>query len=278
VLAQLAMAYFAEPFDPSLRGVVALVSSPWHPSPSFLTSLQNGLANSPIIDTVHLTSFFSQLSRGAGHFELPSRTSTKSFLTRAQVLSATSKIQAIVSSFEKDPDLNESLTKMLLATEQTGLGPKQTRSRLRAVLVAINAQEKMVSLAPGRTIILTARRAKIPITIVSKSKYPVMVVLDVRSPDLTFPKGHRERILVSRTNVPAYVEVHALVSGDFSLQATLLSANGSLVLTSARYTVRSSVTSLAGIVLTLVALAILAGWWITSMRRRRRLRALENPA
>jgi hypothetical protein len=279
VLAQLAMAYFAEPFDPSLRGVVASVASPWHPSQSFLHALQHGLASSPVIDMVSLTKFFAQLHPATGRYKLPpSQTTSRSFLTKAQVLSSMSRIQAIASSFQKEPDLSSSLTRMLLAAEQTGLGPKQTRLRLQALLRAINAQIKMISLAPGRTIILTARRAKIPITIVSKSKYPVMVLLDVRSPDLRFPQGHHEKILVSRANVPAYIEVHALVSGDFSLQATLLSANGSLVLTSARYTVRSSVTSLAGIVLTLVALAILAGWWISSMKRRRRLRALEKLA
>jgi hypothetical protein len=278
VLAQLAMAYFAEPFDPSLRGVVASVATPWHPSQSFLHALQHGLATSPVIDTVYLSNFFSQIRPEDSRFKLPSQMTSRSFLTRAQVLSFMKTIQAVCSSFQKQPDLSATLTKMLLATEQRGLGAAQIRLRLQDLHRAILAQTKMVSLAPGRTIILTARRAKIPITIVSKSKYPVIVVLDVRSPDLTFPHGHREKILVSRANMPAYIEVHALVSGDFSLQATLLSANGSLVLASARYTVRSSVTSLAGIVLTLVALAILAGWWISSMKRRRRLRALEKPA
>lgn len=66
------------------------------------------------------------------------------------------------------------------------------------------------------------------------------------------------------------VEVRARTSGDLPLAFTLTSRNGGLLIEHGRLTVRSTATSLVGIVLTLVAAVVLLGWWARTWARGRR--------
>ena len=59
-------------------------------------------------------------------------------------------------------------------------------------------------------------------------------------------------------------------SGTFPLNISVTTGDGKLALRAARYTVRSTVVSGVGVVLTIGAGLFLAIWWITHWRRSRR--------
>ena len=76
------------------------------------------------------------------------------------------------------------------------------------------------------------------------------------------------------------MEVEARTSGVLPLQVTLVAPRTDpgappLVIAHGRLTVRSTATSVVGVVLTLLAIAVLAAWWIRTWRRGRRLRHVD---
>jgi beta-lactamase regulating signal transducer with metallopeptidase domain len=79
----------------------------------------------------------------------------------------------------------------------------------------------------------------------------------------------------SHTNV-VYVNVRARTSGVFTVGITLESPAGGLQLSSGQIVVRSTATSIVGIVLSVGAVVVLAVWWVRTSRKRRSLRLAEE--
>ena len=149
----------------------------------------------------------------------------------------------------------------------------------------IDAQLGQLSLSGDREITLTASSGRIPVTVVSAAPYPVTGVLGLSSDKLLFPGGTSRwsapvTLLPHHTNT-VYVRVQARTSGSFAVAVTLHSTDRVLRLASGTLTVRSTTTSVVGIVLSAGAVAVLGAWWVrTSLRRRRarRLDEAEGPA
>ena len=90
------------------------------------------------------------------------------------------------------------------------------------------------------------------------------------SDKLVFTKGAEQILtLLPRNNTKRFA-VETRTSGTFPLNIEVTSEDGRLPLSTARYTVRSTVISGVGIVLTIGAGLFLAIWWITHWRRSRR--------
>ena len=123
---------------------------------------------------------------------------------------------------------------------------------------------------------LTARTASIPITIVSSASYHLQAKLTLSSAKLEFPAGSTRRVSIDHPTNTTQVEVKALTSGDLPLAFTLTSPDGSLIIAHGRLTVRSTATSIVGIVLTLVAALVLVAWWVRTWRKSRRLRRARS--
>jgi len=106
----------------------------------------------------------------------------------------------------------------------------------------------------------------------------VIGTLSVSGNKFVFPhrSSHPEMRLNHVTN-PWRVLVKARSSGDLPLHAVFTSPNGRLVFAQRVLTVRSTATSVVGIVITVLALAVLLTWWgrtwWAGRRRRQRLRA-----
>jgi hypothetical protein len=70
------------------------------------------------------------------------------------------------------------------------------------------------------------------------------------------------------------VAVRARTSGVFNVDIVMHSPSYQLELASGQVSVRSTATSVVGIILSLGALTVLVVWWVrTSLRRRRQRRA-----
>ena len=164
------------------------------------------------------------------------------------------------------------------------LRPAQQSAVLHNTGTAVDAQLAQLEVVSGQSITLTSQQGRLPIDIVSSAPYPVRATLTVTSDKLLFANGTTgltESTTVlpghSHTNV-VYVNVRARTSGVFTVGITLDSPAGGLQLSSGQIVVRSTATSIVGIILSVGAVLVLAVWWVRTSRKRRSLRLAEEEA
>ena len=171
------------------------------------------------------------------------------------------------------------ISNLLLSAQSEILGSGQQARIVSRTGSAIGAQLDQLSVAGDKSFTLTARNGSIPVTIGSSAGYPVKGVLTLTSDKLTFPGGtsrYSESVLLNKSTNNRYVPVQARASGEFKVSVTLTSPTGGLVLTRGAVTVRSTATSVVGIILSLSAVAVLLAWWVRTTVRRRAQRRAEQ--
>ncbi len=283
ILADLAMVHFERPNTPAVRGMVALPPARWVPDPTFDRVLLDGLSQDPLVEPVTLSQFFGSVTTGGTRQLLPS--GTGGALGRS-FSRAVSRARARLGNFDDavagHPAVLTDLDDLLLATESEDLTPRRRSAGISTFERLLRAQLGLVTFTKGTTITLTARTGWIPVTIESRASYTVSGMLSVNGNKFVFLQSDHRAVLVHLdhlTNV-SRVDVRARTSGDLPLDVTFRSPNGRLVIARGVLTVRSTATSLVGVVLTVVALVVLLVWWGRTWRagrRRRRSQRAESP-
>lgn len=262
------------------RGVIGVPPPSWNPDPRFVDALVSGLSNNPVVSTATLNGYFNEVQIGANGATTTRRLNdgADQLLSRAQaaaIATARTEISGFVDAVQGQPPIENQLEDVLLSAESDQLSPDQQRAALAVFERHFEAELGNVQVEKN-SITLTAQTAAIPITIVSSAHYALRANLTLSSPKLEFPGGPTRDVLIDHPTNSAQVQVRARTSGDLPLSFTLSSPNGQLVIERGRFTVRSTATSIVGIVLTLVAAAVLIGWWGRTWlkgRRERRSRA-----
>lgn len=277
VLADLAMVHFERPNTTAVRGMVALPPSGWVANPVFARVLLDGLSQNPVVDPVTLSRFFASVSADGTRQLL---TSGRGPALQPSLARAVSRARVRLSDFDDAvagrPAVLAGLDDLLLATEADGLTARRQAAGISTFEHLLRTELGLVTFA-NTTVTLTARTGWIPITIESRAPYTVIGTLSVSGNKFVFPheSNHRRMQLDHATNV-SRVDVLARTSGDLPLDVTFTSPNGRLVIARGLLTVRSTATSLVGIVLTVVALAVLLVWWARTWRSGRRKRRLRR--
>ena len=277
LLADLAVIYYELPSAPDTRGVIAVPPSDWDPNPGFVNALLSGLTGSPVVTTATLPEFFSSVRIGGNQAEatrrLSSNESGQQIGSRqaASIVAAREQITGFDNAVQGQPTIGSQLDELLLASESSELKPAAQRAGIAAFQHHLTTELSDVQVV-GNTVTLTARTASIPITIVSSASYQLRATLTLSSAKLQFPEGATRTVFIDHPTNSTRIEVRALTSGDLPLAYTLTSPDGTLVIARGRLTVRSTATSIVGIVLTLAAAVVLLGWWARTWRRGRRQR------
>jgi RNA polymerase sigma factor (sigma-70 family) len=250
-------------------------------------AITRGIANTSrtIRLPVHAGDTLAMVQKAQGHLELTlGRTPTLAELgvevempedKLVEVLRFRAEPLSLSEPLREDGDAE--LGDVVLASESADLKTPQREAILHDVGTAIKAQLAQVSIAGNQMLTLTSDRAQIPISIDSKAPYPITGTLVLSSGDLFFSNGTR-RLAIPDTLTTAinnrYISVETRTSGEFRLEITFHSTRGNLVIASGVIEIRSTATSVVGVVLSLGAIAVLAAWWIrTGFRRRARQRA-----
>jgi len=294
LLAELAQIYFEYPNLSTARAVVAVPPNGWTANPILIATLVADLANNPITQAVTVAGLFQafpspapcrngcRLTSSSG----ASGSSAGTGLPVSAIRNQRDRIAGLTSSISPTSPVARTLPVQLgdlvLASESENLKSSQQASVLRNVNAAINAQFAQVFVSGDQTVTLTSRAGLIPISIDSKAPYPVTGTLTLTSDELIFPNGTRRlsrpATLTTSTN-NFYINVKARTSGEFKLEITFRSPTGGLVITSGVINVRSTATSVVGVVLSLGAVAVLLAWWVrTGIRRRKRQRTEDAAA
>jgi hypothetical protein len=278
LLADLAIIHYELPgaSDPT-RGVIAVPPSGWDPDPRFVTTLLAGLAGDPVVTTATLAGFFNLVHAGGNRAATTRRLGSNedSGLIGPQEAAAIVAARKQITGFDKavqgSPAVLTELEYLLLASESSELRPAAQQAGIAAFERHLGAELADVQVL-ANTVTLTARTGSIPITIVSTAGYHLRATLTLSSAKLEFPAGATRTVLIDHTTNSVQVEVRARTSGDLPLAFTLTSPDGALLIAHGRLTVRSTATSIVGIVLTVVAAVVLGGWWIRTWRKSRRAR------
>jgi hypothetical protein len=162
------------------------------------------------------------------------------------------------------------LDQLLLATEAANLSTAGQSAGVATFGRSLGAQLAQITFSTGRTITLTARTGSIPITIFSTAPYIVVGRLTVSSDKFQFPQGSSRQLTINHATTPVRIQVEARTSGDLPIEVQLDATGGSLVIAQGQLTVRSTATSVVGIVLTAAALVVLLAWWGRTWRAGRR--------
>ncbi len=279
LLADLAMIHFEAPNTPQARGVVAVPPSDWQPNAAFDDTVLAGLVQNPNVEANTLAQFFAQVPGSSS--TLPTRHLAQSGpgptlpASFAHELSQSRlRLSAFDTSVRSDPSLLTHLDDLLLGSESSLLRPSQQQAGVTTFNRALDAQLDQISFGSERTITLTARTGAIPVTVLSTAPYAVTGTLTLTSDRFTFPQGTSQRLVIDHSTTPVRISVVARTSGDLPLEVTFESPTGRLRFASGELTIRSTATSVVGVVLTIAALAVLLGWWVRTWRSGRRRRAM----
>ena len=245
----------------------------------YLDTLLRGLSQAGPLRPVNLSALFDAAPDGGGPavVGIPVAGLDLSSYGRALALSRTQLSGYLSFAGRADP-LGIELRRQQLVSGSADLTDAERSDYLRSVSDAIRDQTAQVSVSDEETITLTSREGDIPVTIENGTGEPVEVTLAFDSDNrLAFPDGTRQRVELAVGPNRIEVPVTARTSGAFPLRITVTSPDGVLTITRARITVRSTVVSGVGLVLSIGALLVLAVWWISHWRSTHRNRRLVDP-
>ena len=272
LLADLAQTYFEEPS--SNRGVVAVAPSSWPGDRSAADVITSGLATSPLLSAATVGQIFSGVraaSSAADAAPPGKRTELPAGRIRADRANQTELAGAVSSTLPAVGSIND----LILESESDALTNGQRSAYLAGAERVLTGQLNLISVVHS-SLTLTSRRATMPVSVQSLLSVPIQVRLILSSNQLQFAGGGTSVILPTQTlshqNTTFTVPVTTRGVGSFPLQVTIATADGGLVLTTARLTIKSRAFSGVGIGLSVGALVFLALWWARELRRGRRRR------
>jgi len=274
LLADVAMVHFEFPFATG-RGVVAVAPAGWVPNQPFDDALLAGLATNPIVTPETLDGFFASVHQdGTRHLGSSGPGPTLPHGLAHQISTARLHLTGFDTAVKTRPaPVLTDLDQLLLASEAASLSPARQSAGVATFSRSLETQLNQITFASAGNLTLTARTGSIPITISSSAPYTVVGKLSVTSDKFQFPQGATRKLTLDHRTNPVRIQVEARTSGDLPIQAQLETSDGNLVIAEGQFTVRSTATSVVGVVLTAVALAVLLAWWartwFTGRRRRR---------
>jgi hypothetical protein len=290
LVGELAQIYFEYPNLSTPRAVVAVPPSGSTPNPTMISTLLTDLADNPIVEGVTTAGLFQTLSGPAachGGCKLTS-SSGASGLPTGGIRNQRSRIAGLASAISPASPVVHTLplqlSDLVLASESEDLKPSQQSSLIHNAGTAINAQLGQFSVSGDQSITLTSQNAQIPVSIASVAPYPVTGTLTLTSDEPLFANGTRRLskpgTALTGPNTTIYIPVQARASGESKLEITFSTPADGMVITNGVISIRSTATSVVGVVLSLGAVAVLLAWWLrtTFRRRKRRRTAAAEPS
>lgn len=286
-LADLAVLFFDAPG--ATRGVVVRPPRRWRPSAAFLGTALPALAQHSVLRPVSLDQLFADVrpvqdDDGDPVTRVPSSTRLETTLPGRLLTAAHRALTDVVSLTGPDSPQAEATRRRLLAGEADGLGTSGRTALLASAQVTYDEIRGRLRLPADRTFRLTAREGTMPVTVINDNPVPVRIDLALSSEKLDFTDVQakdRSRMVVGgfvlRPGITtSAVRVRARASGTFSLRAEVLVPGGRSLVRS-QYTIRSTVFSGAGVLLSIGAGVFLLLWWVRHWRTVRRARRLVDP-
>lgn len=266
---------------PSLkRAVVAVAPPDWDPAgpevEGILASLggsvwMRGVTVDSIPDLVPAPATAASLTGPeAIQAEGPPAPPRDYFLQLREARRAIQKFAELAPPPERLADLQR---RLLIAESADWWGSRSSlewaRTFARAIPKELAQQTRSIQAPGAQVITLTSQTGVIPLSVASRLKYPVDVVLKLDSDKLTFPDG--DRIPIQKLQAPARtIEVRTIAqaTGTFPLRVRVQTSAGT-ILSEASLTIRSTAYNVMAVSITAGAALFLLAWWVAGRLRRR---------
>ena len=268
------------------RGIVVTTPGNWNPDPALIAIVLAGLRDNPFIRATTVDDYFTNApfetdDNGSQVVTTLAPIHPKPPTVTVEQLSAA---KASLASFRSLVGDNAPRVKAgehaILIAPSSALASSTAAHELATIDAAAGAFLRSIS-TTRRTITLTSRTARIPLSFRNSTGQKVRVRVHLVSSKLTFPEGADLVLDLPPRNTTKRFLVEARTSGTFTMRVTLTTADDRFTIATTEMTVRSTVFSSIGVLLTVGALLFLAVWWgnhIWRSRRARRATTIAEPA
>jgi hypothetical protein len=258
------------------RGVVVAMRPGWDPPATLLSAVLHGFQMHPALRAATLDELFETVLPETRSNRPLVRTLSTEERSDADLALSPQRVRTTRLRLNAFRQLvgNEAVTpgagdRALLVSQADDLGPAVAGQYLSAVDRLIRGVTDQVR-GPRQRITLTARRATIPISLLNPTSEPLQVRVRLESDQLRFPEGAERELTLPPQNTTERFVIEARSSGAFPLSVVVTSPDGQLLVSETELTVRSTVVSGVGAMLTASAGVFLLVWWANHLRRARR--------
>jgi hypothetical protein len=282
LVAELAQLYYERPNGVSPRAVLAVAPSGWVDDPAFVDALLGSLDGNPVVQALTTTQVFALFPEPATcHSGCRLTGAVGGGLPTGAIRAQRVRVNGFADAAVGVRPLAQDLGDLVLGGEAQTLRPAQQSAVVANAGLAVDAQLGQVTVQGDKTVTLTATSGLVPVTLTSGAPYPMTATLVLSSDKLLFPDGQTQWtktgvVLAPHHQNVVYVRVRARAAGVFRLDVSLRSPDGTLRLADGELSVRSTPSSVVGVVLTAGAVVVLAVWWFRTSVRRRAARRAED--
>lgn len=236
----------------------------------------SGSIGRAVVDPVTLDEVFTRTTPGTGGTTPTVRDWTSAEPASlgtwpAAIEQARWDLDGLRSTIPDETETVEGIGRDLLVSADRDLDDPSRSALVLGAQAGIRSAAAAISMPSSQTVTLTSRSGKVPLVITNDLATEAHVRVRLDSPKLEFPSGTTiDLVLAPSGTTRADVEVTTRASGAFPLDVTLTSANGKLLLSTSRVSVRSTAVSGWGLVLSIGAGLFLAVWWARHWRSSRR--------
>ena len=249
----------------------------WNPDPQVVALVLAGLRDHPFIRATTLDGYFATTPADTNDDGAPIVTTLvpirpkRPTVTEGQLAAANESLTSFRSLVgNRDRRVTEGAHAILIAPS-SALDPRTATHELASIDQAAGAFLSSIS-TTGRTITLTSRTARIPLSFRKRHRAdgarqgaPGEHQADVPGRIRTHPRASAAQHHIAVPGRRAH-------SGTFTMRVTLTTADDQFTIDATEMTVRSTVFSSIGVLLTVGALLFLAFWWGNHIWRSRRMR------
>ncbi|MDG2025569.1 MAG: hypothetical protein P8J50_00495 [Acidimicrobiales bacterium] len=196
----------------------------------------------------------------------------------ADLRAATSTLATLSAMLEPDTAAIEPLATQLRAAVSSEFTADDARAYADAMFAEVLDRTTGIEVPVTDRITLTDRRTDLPLQVVNGQPVALNVEVILSAEKLRFPEGDRLFLQLQPGVNDLVIPVETLASGDARVTATIVSPGGAFELGSGTVDIRSTAISGLGLAISLVALVILAAWWVRTILRVRRNRAAATVA
>jgi hypothetical protein len=279
-LAALSLVALEAPGEP--RGVIVEAPPEWDPPAPLLDAVIAGLQNNPAVIPATLDGYFASIKPA----EAEGRTLVRDLAPvrvsdpgdADTIRSLRRQLAGFAGVVDPGSPWLESADRTILLSRAIALQGDNRSDRKQpspsAYLEGANRQlitniTSKVRGPKGQRVTLTSREATIPISLFNATGRPLHVKVRLESDQLRFLDGAERFVTLVSQNTTERFRVESRTTGAFPLEIIVTSPDGSLKINTSELTIRSTVVSGVGAVLTTGAGLFLLVWWGNDLRRSR---------
>ena len=256
------------------KGVVVRPPRGWVPDSSFLNIVLSGIERIPTLTGATLEEALAETtfapSDGLNTLSPPLRrelrpqiapTDLRSF--RTEFNQAQTTIDAWATVIASDESSVERLNELLELSTSSDHDEVQRSAFIEQIYNIIDTQKDgSITTPPVETITLTGRTSNVPVLIDNNLGIDARVILVLDSEKLDFPEGREVDAVLTPGSNRIEVPIETRGSGDSPIRIQVFSPDRSVLLGSSEVVVRAFAFSGVGVVIGIIAILVLVGWWL----------------